>query len=165
MSASGVTSGPSGLRDRVVGLDRPVPLLDGTRKSYVSLDNAATTPPLKDVADAVAEFLPFYSSVHRGSGFKSRLSTLVYDQAHEIIARFVGADPDTNTVIFGKNTTEAINKLSYRLPLSDDSVTIRTTCRGETAQGSCMSVQRPTDGSTRRTSTGNSSVTGDVWPW
>jgi selenocysteine lyase/cysteine desulfurase len=126
MSASGVTSGPSGLRDRVVGLDRPVPLLDGTLKPYVNLDNAATTPPLKDVADAVAEFLPFYSSVHRGSGFKSRLSTLVYDQAHEIIARFVGADPDTNTVIFGKNTTEAINKLSYRLPLSDDSVVLST---------------------------------------
>jgi selenocysteine lyase/cysteine desulfurase len=126
MSASGVTSGPSGLRDRVVRLDRPVPLLDGTLRPYVNLDNAATTPPLKDVADAVAEFLPFYSSVHRGSGFKSRLSTLVYDQAHEIIARFIGADPGTNTVIFGKNTTEAINKLSYRLPLSDDSVILST---------------------------------------
>jgi selenocysteine lyase/cysteine desulfurase len=109
-----------------VGLDRPVPLLDGTLKPYVNLDNAATTPPLKDVADAVADFLPFYSSVHRGSGFKSRLSTLVYDQAHEIIARFVGAEPDTNTVIFGKNTTEAINKLSYRLPLSEDSVIVST---------------------------------------
>lgn len=126
MSATGVTSGSAGLRERVVGLDRPVPLLDGTRRPYVNLDNAATTPALKDVADAVAAFLPFYSSVHRGSGFKSRVSTLVYDQAHEIIARFVGADPDTNTVIFGKNTTEAINKLSYRLPLSDDSVILST---------------------------------------
>jgi selenocysteine lyase/cysteine desulfurase len=126
MSASGVTSGSYGLRDRVVGLDRPVPLLDGTQRPYVNLDNAATTPSFKDVADAVAKFLPFYSSVHRGSGFKSRVSTLVYDQAHEIIARFVGADPHTNTVIFGKNTTEAINKLSYRLPLRDDSVILST---------------------------------------
>ncbi len=126
MSASGVTAGTHGVHARVVGLDRPVPLLDGTLTRYVNLDNAATTPPLRDVADAVAAFLPFYSSVHRGSGFKSRLSTLVYDQAHEIIARFVGADPDTNTVIFGKNTTEAINKLSYRLPLTDDSVILST---------------------------------------
>ncbi len=126
MSSAGVTPSSSALQNKVVGLDRMVPLLDGRRRPYVNLDNAATTPPLTDVADAVAEFLPLYSSVHRGSGFKSRLSTLVYDQAHEIIARFVGADPGTNTVIFGKNTTEAINKLSYRLPFDDDAVVIST---------------------------------------
>ena len=126
MSATGVTPSSDFMRNRVVGLDRMVPLYDGRLRNYVNLDNAATTPPLKDVAEAVAEFLPLYSSVHRGSGFKSRLSTMVYDQAHEIIARFVGADPETNTVIFGKNTTEAINKLSYRLRLSDDSVVIST---------------------------------------
>jgi selenocysteine lyase/cysteine desulfurase len=126
MSASGVTPDAKTLRDRVVVLDRPVPLLDGTVRSYVNLDNAATTPPLREVAEAVERFLPFYSSVHRGSGFKSRLSTMVYDQAHELIARFVGADSDTNTVIFGKNTTEAINKLSYRLPLTHDSVVLST---------------------------------------
>ncbi|UCF40001.1 MAG: aminotransferase class V-fold PLP-dependent enzyme [Gemmatimonadota bacterium] len=118
--------GTTSLRDRVVGIDQPTPLLDGSMVPYVNLDNAASTPPLRDVADAVAEFLPLYSSVHRGSGFKSRLSTMVYDQAHEIIARFVGADPATNTVIFGKNTTEAVNKLSYRLPFDDDSVVITT---------------------------------------
>ena len=114
------------LRDRVVGVGQPTPLLDGRMVPYVNLDNAASTPPFKQVADAVAQFLPFYSSVHRGSGFKSRLSTMVYDQAHEIIARFVGADPATNTVIFGKNTTEAVNKLAYRLPLDDDAVVITT---------------------------------------
>ena len=29
-------------------------------------------------------------------------------------------------MIFGKNTTEAINKLAYRFPLADDSVVIST---------------------------------------
>lgn len=114
------------LRDRIVGLDREVPLLDGRRVPYVNLDNAASTPPLIDVARAVDEFMPFYSSVHRGTGFKSRLSTVAYDQAHAIIGRFVGADPVTNTVIFGKNTTEAINKLAWRLPLGPDAVVITT---------------------------------------
>jgi selenocysteine lyase/cysteine desulfurase len=79
-----------------------------------------------DVVDAVQQFLPYYSSVHRGTGFKSRLSTAAYDRAHDIIARFVGADTDTNTVIFGKNTTEAINKLSYRLGLAPEDVVLTT---------------------------------------
>lgn len=114
------------MRARIVGLDREVPLLDGRRMPYVNLDNAASTPPLVDVVRAVEAFIPYYSSVHRGTGFKSRLSTVAYDQAHEIIGRFVGADPATNTVIFGKNTTEAINKLAYRYPLTADSVIITT---------------------------------------
>ena len=106
---------PYNLRDRIVGVDQTVPLLDGSLVRYVNLDNAASTPPLTDVLDAVNRFMPYYASVHRGTGFKSRLCTVAYDQAHEIIGRFVGADLETNTVIFGKNTTEAINKLSYRL--------------------------------------------------
>ncbi|WP_374688494.1 aminotransferase class V-fold PLP-dependent enzyme [Promineifilum sp.] len=114
------------MRSRIVGLDREVPLLDGRRVPYVNLDNAASTPPLVDVLRAVEAFMPYYSSVHRGTGFKSRLSTVAYDQAHEIIGRFVGADPRTHTVIFGKNTTEAINKLAYRYPLEPDAVVITT---------------------------------------
>lgn len=114
------------LRTRIVGYDQQVPLLNGRMVRYVNLDNAASTPALRSVMDTVEAFMPYYSSVHRGTGFKSRLSTEAYDQAHEIIARFVGADPTTNTVIFGKNTTEAINKLSYRLPMSSDSVVIST---------------------------------------
>jgi len=114
------------MRDRILGLDRQVPLLDGTMVSYVNLDNAVTTPPLRDVAEAVHQYLPYYSGVHRGCGFKSRLSTMVYEQAHEIIARFVGADPTSNVVIFGKNATEAMNKLSYRIPVGEDSVVMTT---------------------------------------
>lgn len=115
------------LRERIVGINVKVPLLNGTEVTYVNLDNAASTPSLTDVFEAIQEFLPFYSSVHRGTGFKSRLSTVAYDQAHDIIARFVGANPETNTVIFGKNTTEAINKLSYRFPFRSDSIVLVST--------------------------------------
>lgn len=114
------------LRERIVGIDQTVPLLDGRLVPYINLDNAASTPALREVMDAVTRFMPYYSSVHRGTGFKSRVSTVAYDQAHEIIARFVGADTETNTVIFGKNTTEAINKLSYRLPLDENAVVLTT---------------------------------------
>lgn len=114
------------MRSRILGLDLEIPLLDGRRVPYVNLDNAASTPPLVDVVRAVESFMPYYSSVHRGTGFKSRLSTVAYDQSHEIIGRFVGADLSTNTVIFGKNTTEAINKLAWRYPLAPDSVVLTT---------------------------------------
>ena len=104
------------LRSMVLGVDREVPLLGGGRTRYVYLDNAASTPALVPVAEALQRFMPYYSSVHRGTGFKSRLSTKAYDDAHEVVARFVGADTCTNTVIFGKNSTEAINKVSHCLP-------------------------------------------------
>jgi len=121
-----ICTGLAAMRERIVGYDRQVPLLDGRLVSYVNLDNAASTPPLVDVVDAIERFLPYYSSVHRGTGFKSRLSTVAYDQAHEIIARFVNANLETQTVIFGKNTTEAINKLAHRLDLGRDDVVITT---------------------------------------
>ncbi len=114
------------MRNRILGLDMSTPLLDGTEVRYVNLDNAASTPPLIDVVNAVERFMPYYSSVHRGTGFKSRLSTMTYDQSRERIGRFVNADLSTNTVIFGKNATEAINKLSHRLPHSEECVVLTT---------------------------------------
>lgn len=101
-----------------VGLDLKTPQLDGTHQPYINFDNAASTPPLKAVQDAVDQFLSYYSSVHRGTGFKSQISTHLYEQARQVVLRFVGADQNTHTCIFGKNTTEAINKLSKRFPFT-----------------------------------------------
>jgi selenocysteine lyase/cysteine desulfurase len=104
-------------RSHFVGPDALIPLLDGTRRCYINFDNAASTPPMKAVQNAVDNFLVYYSSVHRGSGFKSQLSTHAYERARQIVLDFVGANPQDHTCIFGKNTTEAINKLARRLPL------------------------------------------------
>lgn len=111
-------------RDRVVGVDEPVPVLGGEPMPYLGLDNAASTPPLKTVMDAVNAFMPGYSSVHRGAGLKSQRATQAYEDARAMVARFVGANPDEHAVIFGKNCTEAINKLSYRLGLGPDDVVL-----------------------------------------
>jgi cysteine desulfurase / selenocysteine lyase len=111
---------PSNYRDLFVGLDVKVPLLDGTQRTYLNLDNAASTPALKAVQKAVDDFLVYYSSVHRGTGFKSQLSTHAYEQAREIALRFVGADSRSYTCIFGKNTTEAVNKLARRFPFTPE---------------------------------------------
>jgi len=107
----------SDYRPLFVGLDALCPILDGSNRAYTNLDNAASTPSLKTVQQAVDDFLVYYSSVHRGTGFKSQLSTHAYEQARQIMMDFVGANPADHTCIFGKNTTEAINKLARRFPL------------------------------------------------
>jgi selenocysteine lyase/cysteine desulfurase len=101
------------LQKQVVGLDEKVTLLDGTKTKYINFDNAASTPTLLPVQEKVNEFCKWYSNVHRGTGFKSQLSSWVFEEARDIIAHFVGADP-SSAVIFCKNTTEAINKLAWR---------------------------------------------------
>ncbi len=116
----------AGYRARFVGLDVRVPCLDGQERTYVNLDNAASTPPLASVRDTVDRFLDYYASVHRGTGFKSRLSTEAYETARRRVMRFVGADPERHTCLFAKNTTECINKLARRLPLAKDDVVLTT---------------------------------------
>ena len=101
------------LQKQVVGLNERVTLLDGTTAKYTNFDNAASTPTLSPVQDKVNEFCKWYSNVHRGTGFKSQLSSWVFEEARDIIAHFVGADA-SSAVIFCKNTTEAINKLAWR---------------------------------------------------
>ncbi len=100
------------------GIDAEVPTLNGGHRKYINFDNAASTPPFKAVQNAVNEFMVYYSSVHRGTGYKSQLSTHAYEEARQAVLQFVGADPNYHTCIFGKNTTEAINKLAKRYPFT-----------------------------------------------
>lgn len=100
------------------GLEATIPLLDGSFQRYINLDNAASTPAFASVQAKVNHFLEYYSSVHRGTGFKSQLSTHAYEEARRIAMGFVGADPEEHTCIFVKNTTEAINKLAHRFPFT-----------------------------------------------
>jgi selenocysteine lyase/cysteine desulfurase len=111
-------------RKSICGIDTEVPLLDGIRKRHIFFDNAASTPSLIEVKQAINQFLDWYSAVHRGSGFKSTISTRAYDDAHEIIGKFVGADLNKNTVVLIKNTTEAVNKISNRIKLEKDDIII-----------------------------------------
>lgn len=99
-------------RDLVVGVDETVPLADGRTTAAIQLDNAATTPPFKAVMEEINRFVPWYASVRRGGGYKSDISTNLYESGREMIAAFIGADLRYDTVIYTKNTTEAINMLA-----------------------------------------------------
>ncbi|HEY3365137.1 MAG TPA: aminotransferase class V-fold PLP-dependent enzyme [Symbiobacteriaceae bacterium] len=111
-------------RELVAGAGTLVPVLDGQQVPYVNLDNAASTPALREVLETLNDFMGWYASVHRGTGFKSRLSTQAYDEAHAITGRFFKANPATNTVIFVRNTTEAVNRLANRFPFGPDDVVL-----------------------------------------
>ena len=114
------------MRDEIVGLESLGPVLDGRSVPYVNLDNAATTPPLRTVVEAVEDFVPMASSVHRGSGYKSRVSTAAFEQARDVVGDLVGADADRDVVIFTKNTTEAINRFARTMTMPDDAVVLTT---------------------------------------
>lgn len=116
----------SDLRKEIVGIDTKVPLLNGTERCYVFLDNAASTPTFRSVLKTIEDFMPWYSGVHRGVGYKAVVATNVYDETHRIIGEFVGADLKSNVVIFGKNTTESVNKLANRFNFTKDDVVIST---------------------------------------
>jgi len=111
---------------RVIGSDTAVPVLGGGTRRYVNLDHAASTPPFAAVLRAVTEFSTWYANVHRGTGFKSRLSSAAYDDARRVVERFVGADPAHDVAVFTRNTTEGLNHLAQRLVLPGGSVVIST---------------------------------------
>ncbi len=102
-------------RSLIVGTSTSIPLANGEFTTAINFDNAATTPPFVSVLNSINNFAPWYSSIHRGTGYKSRYSSEIYENSREAVASFVKADMDFNTIIFVKNTTEAINKLSFRL--------------------------------------------------
>jgi cysteine desulfurase/selenocysteine lyase len=102
-------------RNRVVGVDMQIPLPNGQKITPINLDNAATTPPFLAVLQAIEEFAPWYSSIHRGKGYKSVASTEIYESGREVIKCFVNADSSKDTVIYTKNTTESINLLAHVL--------------------------------------------------
>jgi len=106
------------------GLD--VPCVDGIERRYVNLDSAASTSAFPSVMTAVDQFVPMYSSVHRGAGYKSRLATAAYESARASALAFAGAGRDGDIAILCRNTTEALNHLAYRLRFEDDDVVLTT---------------------------------------
>jgi selenocysteine lyase/cysteine desulfurase len=95
----------------LVGADALVPLVTGEEIRYANLDLAASAPALVAVNDRVQEALAWYSSVHRGAGFHSQVTTAAYESARESVRRFVGGRVD-DVVVFTRNTTDSLNLLA-----------------------------------------------------
>jgi selenocysteine lyase/cysteine desulfurase len=179
----GAPATPTPSQPALMGQAVRVPLVTGESVPYTNLDYAASTPPLLDVAEAVTEFLPLYSSVHRGAGYKSQVATAAYEGARCTIGRFFDARADDVT-IFVRNTTDALNLLAAALPDRASVVTFasehhanllpwRRSTRGVThlrlPSSGAEAVERleahlRAKGADVVALTGASNVTGEVWP-
>lgn len=102
----------------VVGANKKVPLLDGRQVPQIFLDNAASTKPFQAVSEFLDEIQPYYSNIHRGTGFDSMFCTELYDSARRIVGEFVGYNPDRDVVIPVRNTTEGMNLLANTIPFA-----------------------------------------------
>ncbi|WP_263248835.1 aminotransferase class V-fold PLP-dependent enzyme [Saccharopolyspora rosea] len=167
----------------VVGRELPVPLLTGGRIGYANLDHAASAPCLEAVRDAVNDLLPWYASVHRGAGFASQVCTRVYEGARDVLRSFVGARR-TDSVVFTRNTTDALNLLSRALPRGTSVVVFDTehhaallpwttpgvrrlpapSSAAEAAEALDGALAACPEGPRLAVLTGASNVTGEVWP-
>ena len=85
--------------------------VNGRRLIY--LDNAATTHKPRQVIEAIVEFYTKYNAnIHRGLHTLSQEASELYENAHEVLAKFINAY-SWDEVIFCNNTTDAINIIAY----------------------------------------------------
>ena len=114
------------IRDYVIGLDTPVPLANGQFATMINFDNAATTPALKAVQEAIDEELEMYGSIGRGFSQKSNHSTDVYNNTRDKVLEFLTADPEFYTCFYVNSTTDGLNKLASALITSKEDVVLTT---------------------------------------
>ncbi|MFB6283730.1 MAG: cysteine desulfurase [Halobacteria archaeon] len=82
-------------------------------KPLVYLDNAATSQKPDEVIDAVSDYYREYkANVHRGMHKLSQEASVAYEDAHERVAEFIGAD-GMEEIIFTGNTTDSINAVAF----------------------------------------------------
>ncbi len=82
-------------------------------KPLVYFDNAATSQKPRQVIDALVRYYEEYNAnIHRAVHTLGEEATAAYEEAREKVARFINA-PSTESIVFTRNTTEAINLVSY----------------------------------------------------
>ncbi len=82
-------------------------------KPLIYLDNAATTQKPASVIECIDNYYRNHNSnIHRGVHTLSYESTVMYEDAHKKVAKYIGAD-SWEEIIFTRNATESINLVAY----------------------------------------------------
>lgn len=147
---------------------------------FAHLDYAATAPCVRAASDAVQDLLPYYGSVHRGTGLRSQTSTLEYERARDTVGTFLGIRPG-DQVVFTRNTTDALNLLARALPSGvtvivfsgehhanllpwPNVVRLPAPSSPSAAVAAAAAALRSVDGPALLAVTGAGNVTGELWP-
>ena len=94
-------------------------------KDLIYFDNASTSLMPKTVLDAMNEYeLTARANVGRGIHRLSQISSQIFWDAHEKTKAFIGGED--GLCVFGKNCTEAINKVAYGMSLKKGDHVITT---------------------------------------
>jgi cysteine desulfurase/selenocysteine lyase len=92
---------------------REFPLL-ASMPSLHYLDSAATAQKPRVVLDAIRSYYEHdNANPHRGAYALSVRATERYHDARNMVARFVGAGDDPDTLLFTRGTTESLNLVAY----------------------------------------------------
>lgn len=103
------TSSPDGFDVHAVRRDFPALHQRVHGKPLVWLDNAATTQKPRSVIDAISRFYERdNSNIHRGAHDLARRATEAYENARDVVRRFLAAG-SAEEIVFVRGTTEAIN--------------------------------------------------------
>jgi selenocysteine lyase/cysteine desulfurase len=174
--------GEVGTVPAVVSENLLVPTLTGA-VDYANFDHAASTPALVSVKAAVDTALRTYSSVHRGNGWASKVTSAWYEQARAEVRSFVGAR-EGDEVVFTRNSTDSFNLLARALPRDTQVFVFETEHHAALLPWPARRTHRlPVPGSVADAETllraalkehhgrhrlvvlaGASNVTGEVWP-
>ena len=88
-------------------------------QQLVYLDNAATSQTPDQVVDTIAHYYRHTNAnVHRGLHQLSQEASVAYEQAHDRVAEFIGAD-GREEIVFNKNATESLNTVAYAWGLAE----------------------------------------------
>ena len=91
------------------------PILERTVNGHplIYFDNAASSQKPRQVIEAMSDYYYLHhANVHRGAHTLSAEATDLYEAARTRVAGFIGA-PSDRSVVFTRNTTEAINLFAY----------------------------------------------------
>jgi len=93
--------------------DFPILARQVNGKPLVYLDNGASAQKPSVVIDAVANaYSHEYANVHRGLHYLSNMATEKYEAVRGKVAKFLGADSETE-IVLNSGTTEGINMVAY----------------------------------------------------
>ncbi|HEX3035518.1 MAG TPA: cysteine desulfurase [Thermodesulfobacteriota bacterium] len=82
-------------------------------KPLIYLDNAATTQKPRSVIETEKNFYEKHNAnIHRAVHTLSYESTVMYEESHKKVAKFIGAE-SWREIVFTRNATEAINLVVY----------------------------------------------------